>query len=761
MLYLALSFTAHLATMPSMSKLSRAFALSSLVGLTFSACQCQPAEGLGAGFLRIDVDPQTVTLGNYRIELGAEALTTHHPSSRAPVFESLAGRAFVGAATGVEAITEARGLFEINDRLEVRCQDQTIEAAESDENAVTLRGLLRCTDGESRGYSFRLSATDDDHLRLEVELDAPAEGDRIFLYPAASDDEEFYGLGTQYARFDHNGTRVPIVVSEQGIGRGVQPLSSAIDVVAGAAGRDYHSYAPVPHVTTSAMRSYFLENNEISIFDFTADDHVQIEVFGSALVARAIGAARPLDLIESYTRYSGRMRALPEWITSGAVIGLQGGTEKVRALHETLQAEDTPVAGYWLQDWEGQRRTSFGEQLWWNWELDEDRYPNWDALVTDLESDGAKVMVYVNPFLVDVEEKENHRRNLFREAEEAGYLVRTEEGEPYLIPNTDFSAAMLDLTNPDAVEWMKGVLVDEVLSVGATGWMADFGEGLPLDSVLHDGDPMEVHNRYPEMWAELNRDVVEAQENADELTFFMRSGYTRSVAHSTLFWLGDQLVTWDEDDGLRSAITAQLTSGLSGYAFQHSDIGGYTGVNQLTFIYFRSAELLARWAEFSAFTPVYRTHEGNLPIENHQFYDDAESVTHFARMAKVYKAWEFYRRELVQQAALYGHPITRHPWLVSPSDTAVGRSTHELFFVGDEIVVAPVSAPGIERARIYLPRGHWRHVWSDTVFDTRDGQPRWVTVDAPLGSPPVFVRVGSQVGTQFIDNLDEAGLRDL
>lgn len=59
----------------------------------------------------------------------------------------------------------------------------------------------------------------------------------------------------------------------------------------------------------------------------------------------------------------------------------------------------------------------------------------------------------------------------------------------------------------------------------------------------------------------------------------MRSGATFSEANTRLFWLGDQTVTWDEHDGLTTIIIGLLSSGLSGYSLQHSDIGGYTAID--------------------------------------------------------------------------------------------------------------------------------------------------------------------------------------
>jgi alpha-glucosidase len=52
-----------------------------------------------------------------------------------------------------------------------------------------------------------------------------------------------------------------------------------------------------------------------------------------------------------------------------------------------------------------------------------------------------------------------------------------------------------------------------------------------------------------------------------------------------------------------------LSGAVSGLTRTHSDIGGYTSF----FIALqRDTELLMRWAEHAVFTPVMRTHEGDL-----------------------------------------------------------------------------------------------------------------------------------------------------
>ena len=60
----------------------------------------------------------------------------------------------------------------------------------------------------------------------------------------------------------------------------------------------------------------------------------------------------------------------------------------------------------------------------------------------------------------------------------------------------------------------------------------------------------------------------------------MRSATGLSPKDTRLFWMGDQLISYDKFDGLQSALIGLLNSGLSGFSLGHSDIGGYTSVNE-------------------------------------------------------------------------------------------------------------------------------------------------------------------------------------
>ena len=214
------------------------------------------------------------------------------------------------------------------------------------------------------------------------------------------------------------------------------------------------------------------------------------------------------------------------------------------------------------------------------------------------------------------------------------------------------------LTFTDAFNWLKCIIMDRLITgAGASGWMGDFGEALSFDAVLSSGEsPAVWHNRYPVEWQRLQREAIEETGHGSDGLFWNRSGYSKSPGLSTLFWVGDQLQDWNGHDGLKSAISGSISGGVSGFSLVHSDIGGYDPISipigeQSFNIVARTRELLLRWAEFSAFSPVMRTHVGIKPGIVPQINSDPATLIAFARCVNMYRAWAPYRKEL---AAGYG-----------------------------------------------------------------------------------------------------------
>ena len=95
----------------------------------------------------------------------------------------------------------------------------------------------------------------------------------------------------------------------------------------------------------------------------------------------------------------------------------------------------------------------------------------------------------------------------------------------------------------------------------------------------------------------------------------------------------------------------------------------------------------------------------------------------------------------MKEAAETGIPVIRHPWLVCPDEAECLNTRHQ-FFVGDNLLVLPVTERSAEVVSGYFPEGDWIHLFHGT--ELKGG--RWNDVRAPIGSPAVFIRKGSQIG---------------
>ena len=218
-----------------------------------------------------------------------------------------------------------------------------------------------------------------------------------------------------------------------------------------------------------------------------------------------------------------------------------------------------------------------------------------------------------------------------------------------------------------------------------------------------------------------------------KLYFFSRSAFTKSPGQTKLFWLGDQLVTWDDKDGLKTAVIGLLSSGLSGFSLNHSDIGGYTTITNPIANYHRSKELMMRWIELSSMNVVMRTHEGNQPEKNHQWNTDEETIKHFAKFTQLHTILAPYRRKLMNEAYETGVPVVR-PMALEFSDREA-RDLSAQFMLGADILYAPVLDQGRVEVRVYLPSDEFKLASSGRSF-----KKGWHTVAAPMGRPAIFIK---------------------
>ena len=200
------------------------------------------------------------------------------------------------------------------------------------------------------------------------------------------------------------------------------------------------------------------------------------------------------------------------------------------------------MKGVWLQNWVGTHSYPEGVRLNWNWELNRIQYPDWDQIVEDWARDGVRPMVYMNPYFANLTGNPDITTNLFKDADSKGYFLKNSDGETYQIQSLSIKFGMVDFSNPDAKEWCKDLIKNNMLKEAkAVGWMADFAEYNPLDVVCAncDDDAITYHNRYPYECAKANQEAIAELELSDDIVYFMRAGSTHSPSVTSLYWMGD------------------------------------------------------------------------------------------------------------------------------------------------------------------------------------------------------------------------------
>ena len=107
-------------------------------------------------------------------------------------------------------------------------------------------------------------------------------------------------------------------------------------------------------------------------------------------------------------------------------------------------------------------------------------------------------------------------------------------------------------------------------------------------------------------------------------------------------------------------------------------------------------------------------------------------------MTQLHKALKPYIKDAVKENSEKGLAAIR-PLFFHYDEKEAFEEAYE-FLLGRDILVAPVLKQGATERTVYLPKDNWVHIWSKKEY--KGGK---VTVSAPLGEPPVFVRKGSAV----------------
>jgi alpha-glucosidase (family GH31 glycosyl hydrolase) len=604
-------------------------------------------------------------------------------------------------------------------------------------------------------------------LRVALEVDGPAAVSAGAIALASDAGESFFGLGTQSFAMDLRGGRFPLWTQEQGIGKRDDYDTFPLGNVREAA------YAPMGIWHSSRGYSAVVGHDaftELDLAKTTADLAVVRSYPDLPSFVLVVGATPRERLAAIADHYVGHPPDPPAWVFAPWNDSV-GGPGRLEEVATSLRANHIPSSALWSEDWIGGFEGSTGYRLSYSWSWDPAQYPDLPTDIASLHARGFAFLAYFNTFV-----PANTAR--FPAADIAGYLVGAPAGGSYLIDDpAGRTAGLVDLTEPAATAWLREHLRVAAEDLGVDGWMADFTEWLPVDAALDSGESAwRYHNRYPLDWQRANRDALAAVhaggaggEASNNWTFFARSGWASvnggSAGAAATMWGGDQNTDWGYDDGYPTVVPLAANVGLAGVPLFGTDIGGYSAFMTPP----TTKELFYRWTTVAALTPLMRTHHGSSECDNWSFDRDAETLQHFRRWAVIHTLLYPLLRQLTDVARQTALPLVRHPWLVAPGQPALWAGDDYLFFLGDDLLVAPVLVEGALGREVELPgRGWWPLLGEAPLAGEGDG-PDGVAVaqvSAPATELPVFVRPGTTVPllAEPVDSFygaSEAGVSEL
>ncbi|MFB2600026.1 alpha-xylosidase [Herbiconiux sp. P17] len=559
--------------------------------------------------------------------------------------------------------------------------------------------LLTASGAKSVGY-LRLApdAEVDRGVVGNARTGSPAPGGDAYVHQQLDLDvgELVYGLGERFGPLVKNGQSVEVWNADGG-------TSSE------------QAYKNVPFYLSSAGYGVLVNSSRHVSFEVGSEavERVQFSVRGEALEYLIIDGPTPAEVLERYTRLTGRPPRVPAW-SYGLWLSTSFTTDydeaTVTSFVDAMADRDLPLSVFhfdcfWMREFN-----------WCDFEWDPRVFPDPDGMLDRLHAKDLRISVWINPYIAQ-------RSPLFAEAAAAGYLLRRSDGTVWQWDLWQAGMGIVDFTNPAAVAWFQSHL-RRLIDQGVDCFKTDFGERIPTDVVWHDGsDPERMHNWYAQLYNQAVFDVLSETRGVGEAVVFARSA-TVGGQRMPVHWGGDSTSTFSS---MAETLRGGLSLALSGFGFWSHDIGGFEGTPD--------AAVFKRWTAFGLLSSHSRFHGSQSYRVPWAFDEEAVEVTRRFTHLKLRLMPYLYAAGL--DAGATGMPVMRPMQLAFPDDAAVAHLDRQ-YLLGPDLLVAPVFRhDGV--VDFYLPAGRWTSLLDGTVVDGGG----WQREGHGFDSLPLYVREGA------------------
>lgn len=508
-------------------------------------------------------------------------------------------------------------------------------------------------------------------------------------------------------------------------------------------------YKTVPFFMAVADRGraygVFLDNTWRTTFDFgkTERDVLAISGEGGPVDYYVMAGPAPKDVLQQYARLTGTQPMMPQWALGFQQSKWSYKTDaEVRAIAQRLRSERLPADVVYMDiDYQDRARP---------FTLNSKAFPDVRKLASDLRGQGLRLVLITDPHIANAP---GQGYAAYDSGAAQDLFLKLPNGKHYSGDVWPGASVFPDFSRAQARRWW-GELYTGFLADGVSGFWNDMNEPsifnvasktMPLD-VVHriesdDFAPRstshaEMHNVYGQLNSRATFEGLSRLQPDVRPFVLTRATYAGGQRYAAT-WTGDNASSWQH---LKMGVHQLLNLGLSGFSMAGNDVGGYAGEPP-------SQELLTRWIQIGAFTPLFRAHsETNRPDQEPWIGDAAHVEIRRRAISERYRLMP-YLYAAAEENSRTGIPMMRPVFLNFPQVLANGDrlgGSEDQFMLGSDLLVAP--SPTMESPGAYkvdLPGKGWYNYWTGQRLAEKSD-----TVTPDIAQLPVYVRPGAIIPKQ-------------
>lgn len=543
-------------------------------------------------------------------------------------------------------------------------------------------------------------------------------GDTVVTYKALKPDEKFIGLGEKTGPLNRAGNAYTHWNTDH------FAYPSDADPI-------YLSTPFYIGIHDQGQYGIFLNNSYRSVFNFGAsnDRFSSIQAEGGPMDYFFFHNDSVQEIVSDYTWLTGRILMPPKW-----ALGFQQcrysyyPDTEVLNIARTFREKQIPADVIYLDIHYMQDYKVFT--------FDEERFSNPKQLTADLEKDGFKSVVIVDP---GVKKEEGYEP--CEDGVKQDVFVKYPDGSLHCAQVWPGWSYFPDFTSEKGRNWWSDKMKFYTEN-GIRGFWNDMNEPaswgqMTPDLIEFDFDGektshREARNVYGGLMSRATKEGADKHLDGKRPLMLTRAGFS-GVQRYAAVWTGDNIAS---DEHMLAGVRLINSMGLTGIPFAGYDVGGFVDEP--------SPNLFARWIAIGSFSPFFRAHSmiGTRNAEPWTFGETTEAIARnyinlrYKLMPTIYSA--------MQKASETGIPLVRSLALTNPTDEKVYNSAyHNQYMFGDSLLVCPVESTK-DLVRVYLPEGDWYDLLTDKHYTGNQE----VVVDCPPEKLPVFVKRGVPILTQ-------------